>query len=115
MLVSCAAVLLAGVYKDDPAPEVIVDLMHIPQLWRKEVSCLPHPLATPPCHTPTAPNLPQVTAAGVVVGACVTLSRLIELLQSNKDRSASFHCLANHLSKIANVPVRNVSPPHHLT
>ena len=42
------------------------------------------------------------------MGAAVSLSNLIGLLQANKDKSSSFEHLANHLSKIANVPVRNV-------
>ena len=66
---ACYCVCLAGVYKEDLAPEVIVDLRHIAQLWRKEVSdchalillllllhLLPRPLpaspATPSLHLP---------------------------------------------------------------
>ena len=45
-----------------------------------------------------------------MVGSAVPLSVLIGLLETNKDSSpATFSQLAHHLSKIANVPVRNVS------
>ena len=43
------------------------------------------------------------------VGSCVTLSQLITFLQENSTKSTSFEHLADHLAKIANVPVRNVS------
>ena len=38
----------------------------------------------------------------------MSLSNLIGLLQDNQSKSSSFEHLANHLLKIANVPVRNV-------
>ena len=54
--------------------------------------------------------LSQLTDKSLVVGSAIPLSILIELLQTNKDSSPStFPQLADHLSKIANVPVRNVS------
>ena len=43
------------------------------------------------------------------MGACVTLAQLIEFLQTNSDKSSSFKQLSDHLLRIANVPVRNVS------
>ena len=60
------------------------------------------------------------------VGSAVTLNQLIDVLQTNKDKSVSFQPIADHLKKvnmymfinvtvlfllfqIANVPVRNVS------
>jgi len=42
------------------------------------------------------------------VGAAVPLSILITQLQANASKSSSFIPLADHLLKIANVPVRNV-------
>ena len=50
----------------------------------------------------------QVSDKLVTVGAAVSLSSLITLLQSNTDKSSTFSPLAEHLSKVANVPVRNV-------
>ena len=52
---------------------------------------------------------PQVTEKSVVVGACVSLTQLIDFLCQNKDKSSSFEELANHLQTIGNVAVRNVS------
>ena len=51
----------------------------------------------------------KVSASSLLVGACVTLTQLIEALQANADKSSSFPALAEHLLAIANVPVRNVS------
>ena len=39
----------------------------------------------------------------------LTLAKLIDLLQSNSTKSPSFSDMANHISKIANTPVRNVA------
>jgi xanthine dehydrogenase/oxidase len=50
----------------------------------------------------------QVGDSSLRVGAVVSLSALIGLLQENQSKSTSFELLANHLSKIANVPVRNI-------
>ena len=50
----------------------------------------------------------QVSDSSLTVGAAVSLSNLIGLLRDNGSKSSSFEQLANHLSKIANVPVRNV-------
>ena len=52
---------------------------------------------------------PQVNDSSLEVGAAVSLSNLIGLLQDNQSKSTSFEQLANHLLKIANVPVRNVA------
>ena len=52
----------------------------------------------------------QLNDNSLVVGSAIPLTVLIELLQTHKDSSlATFSQLAEHLSKIANVPVRNVS------
>ena len=50
----------------------------------------------------------QVGDSSISVGAAVSLSNLIGLLRDNQSKSSSFEQLANHLSKVANVPVRNV-------
>ena len=42
------------------------------------------------------------------MGAGVSLSVLIAQLQTNQSKSGSFEHIANHLLKIANVPVRNI-------
>ena len=57
-----------------------------------------------------SPNHPafQVTDSSLTVGAGVSLSVLIAQLQANQSKSGSFEHLANHLLKIANVPVRNI-------
>ena len=43
------------------------------------------------------------------MGACVSLTQLIDVLRENKDKSSSFEELASHLQKVGNVAVRNVS------
>ena len=53
-------------------------------------------------------NLFKVGDSSLQVGAAVSLCNLIGLLQNNQSKSTSFEQLANHLSKIANVPVRNI-------
>jgi xanthine dehydrogenase/oxidase len=50
----------------------------------------------------------QVRESSVQVGAAISLSALIDLLQENQSKSTSFEPLASHLSKIANIPVRNI-------
>ena len=50
----------------------------------------------------------QIDDSSLQVGAAVSLSNLIGLLQENESKSTSFKPLADHLLKIANVPVRNV-------
>lgn len=42
------------------------------------------------------------------MGAGITLAKVIALFQLNADKSPSFSDLAKHVSKIANMPVRNV-------
>ena len=54
------------------------------------------------------PPPPKVGDSSPQVGAAVSLSNLIGLLQDNQSKSTSFQQLANHLLKIANVPVRNI-------
>ena len=50
----------------------------------------------------------QVGDSSLRVGAAVSLSTLIGLLQENQSKSTSFEPLASHLLKIANIPVRNI-------
>ena len=50
----------------------------------------------------------QVGDSSLQVGAAVSFSNLIGQLRDNQSKSSSFEHVANHLSKIANVPVRNV-------
>ena len=50
----------------------------------------------------------QVGDSSLQVGAAVSLSNLIGQLRDNQSKSSSFEHVANHLSKIASVPVRNV-------
>ena len=52
---------------------------------------------------------PQVSDASLTVGAGVSLTKLIALLQSNSSKSPSFSDMAQHVSKIANTPVRNMA------
>lgn len=75
-----------GVFKNPPAAEVYIDLKHIPDLYTQ-----------------------TLTDSSLTVGSAIPLNMLIETLRNNSDRSPStFYLLADHLSKIANVPVRNV-------
>jgi xanthine dehydrogenase/oxidase len=73
-----------GVFKYEDESDVIIDLKRITELWKREV-----------------------TEKSVVVGACVSLTQLIDFLCQNKDKSSSFEELANHLQTIGNVAVRN--------
>lgn len=50
----------------------------------------------------------QVNDFSLQVGAAVSLSNLIGLLQENQSKLASFEQLAGYLLTIANVPVRNI-------
>ena len=50
----------------------------------------------------------QVGDSSLTAGAAISLSNLIGLLHENGSKSSSFEQLASHLSRIANVPVRNV-------
>ena len=50
----------------------------------------------------------QVGDSSLQIGAAISLSTLIGLLQENQSKSTSFQLLASHLLKIANVPVRNI-------
>ena len=43
----------------------------------------------------------------MTVGACVTISALADILEDNVANSSTFHNVAQHLLKIASVPVRN--------
>ena len=43
------------------------------------------------------------------MGAAVTLSSLINILQNNHSKSSSFEHLINHLLLVANVSVRNMA------
>lgn len=49
-----------------------------------------------------------MTDHGVTVGACVTINALANILEDNATNSSTFHHMAQHLLKIASVPVRNV-------
>ena len=49
----------------------------------------------------------SVTSSSLTVGAAVSISNLIFLLESNASLSPSFTVLAEHLSIVANVAVRN--------
>lgn len=43
------------------------------------------------------------------MGAAITLSSLIDILQNNLSKSSSFEHLVNHLLRVANVSVRNTA------
>ena len=60
-------------------------------------------------HMYDAMPLSQVGDSSLQVGAAVSLSNLIGLFHDNQSKSASFEQLTNHLSMIANVPVRNIA------
>jgi xanthine dehydrogenase/oxidase len=75
-----------GVFKNPPIAGIYIDVKHIPDLYANKLS-----------------------EKSLVVGSAIPLSALIELLETHKDSSpATFSQLAGHLSKVANVPVRNV-------
>ena len=96
-----------GVFKNPPVADVYIDLKHIPDLYTNKVYTIILVYTSPDWPEST---LLQVTESSLVVGSAVPLSVLIELLQTHKDSSPStFPQLADHLSKIGNVPVRNVS------
>lgn len=50
----------------------------------------------------------QVSETSLTVGAAISLVNLITSLQANAGKSSNFAPLAEHLLKIANVPVRNM-------
>ena len=54
-------------------------------------------------------HIVQVTSSSLIVGGAMSLNTLIDILQTNVDKSVTFSHLSDHLSQIANVPVRNVS------
>jgi len=90
-----------GVFKVEPDYDVYIDLKHIPDLYNTRVSKSKH----------WAPNnifSLQVSSSSLTVGACVSLSELIAQLRLHQEQSSSYPHLADHLTKIANVPVRNV-------
>ena len=49
-----------------------------------------------------------MSETSLTVGAAVSLTNLITLLQTNAAKSPNFAPVADHLLKIANVPVRNL-------
>ena len=52
----------------------------------------------------------QLTNKSLVVGSALSLNVLIDLLHTHNNSSpTTFSRIADHLSNIANVPVRNVS------
>lgn len=51
----------------------------------------------------------KVEKNSVNFGSGITITKMIEFLEAASDKSTSFIPLAKHLSKIANVPVRNVA------
>ena len=51
----------------------------------------------------------KVSDSSLTVGAGVTLTKLIALLETNSSKSLFFSATARHISKIANTPVRNVA------
>lgn len=72
-----------GIFKDDPAT-VFIDMSSVPEL-----------------------QVVKTTASSLTVGATVSISNLINLLESNSGLSSSFSVLAEHLSIVANTAVRN--------
>jgi xanthine dehydrogenase/oxidase len=48
-----------------------------------------------------------VSEKSLTVGAAVSITDLITALHTNADKSPNFTPLAEHLGKVANVPVRN--------
>ena len=72
-----------GIFKDDPAT-VFVDMSNVAELQTVAMS-----------------------SSSLTVGAAVSITNLISLLEANASQSASFSVLAEHLSIVANVAVRN--------
>ena len=50
----------------------------------------------------------QVGDSSLIVGSAVSLKKLIDLLQTNTNKSPNFLPFAKHIQKVANVPVRNI-------
>ena len=72
-----------GIYKNNPAT-LFLDMSNVAEL-----------------------QVVSVTSSSLTVGAAVSISNLINLLESNAGLSPSFTVLAEHLSIVANVAVRN--------
>ncbi|XP_019620006.1 PREDICTED: indole-3-acetaldehyde oxidase-like [Branchiostoma belcheri] len=75
----------AGVYKNDGPHTCLIDIKAVSDLY----NCQPGP--------------------PLVVGSAVSLSTMVDFLQAGSDQSPFYNVLANHLRKVANVSVRNVS------
>ncbi|XP_019627736.1 PREDICTED: xanthine dehydrogenase/oxidase-like [Branchiostoma belcheri] len=74
----------SGVYKNDGPYSCLIDIKAVPDLHICQ--------AGPP----------------LVAGSALSLSALLDMLQTGSDRSPSYGVLAEHLRKVANVSVRNV-------
>ncbi len=72
-----------GIFKNDPST-LFVDMSNVAELQGA-----------------------QMTSSSLTVGAAVSIASLIAVLQANAAQSPSFTVLADHLSIVANVAVRN--------
>ena len=97
-----------GVYKDIPKVDMLISLSHVSELQNVQVGTIKivekiimkfFPLFL----------YQKVSDTSLTVGAGVTLTKLIALLETNSSKSPSFSAMARHISKIANTPVRNVA------
>lgn len=79
-----------GIYKNDGPFDVMIDISKIEQLH-------------------TIPSETELPNGDVVIGAGVPLNTLIKFLEDQASVVAGYKVLADHVRKVANVPVRNVA------
>lgn len=80
----------SGVYKNDGPYKAYIDISNVPELKKCSVD----------------------NRAGIVLGAAVTLTEMIDFLKNkvaNMDGFEYGKYMGNHIERVANVPVRNVS------
>ncbi|CAH3170659.1 unnamed protein product [Porites lobata] len=78
-----------GIYKKDGPFDVLIDISQIKELH-------------------TIPSRNEAPNGSVVVGACVPLNTFIDVLDHIASAWEGYKVIADHIRKVANVPVRNV-------
>lgn len=76
--------MLPAIYWRTAQPTALVDVSQVPEM-----------------------NELKITSGGLVCGASVVINQLIQVLLASS--SKMFNGIANHLKKVASLPVRNVS------
>nr|XP_058949586.1 xanthine dehydrogenase/oxidase-like isoform X1 [Pocillopora verrucosa] len=79
-----------GIYKNDGPFDVMIDITKIEKLH-------------------TIPSVTEVPNGDLVIGAAVSLNTLINVLDNQAEEMSGYKVLADHVRKVANVPVRNVA------